>query len=586
MPNHNSYLAVVLDDATEAALGIAAEAIVASPSELLGARSVGFEPVQDESRHMTFVFFGEHLRQLPASELLAVHAAICEEVAAAGASAAAPLAFRGFELFPPTKSNLIVACFEPSPFLVELRNAVLRRVRECGLSLSKSLFTMLEGDGAWMPHVTLGKIRASKAQIGGVSCSHAAFHSLGPTAPALPKGLTLLGERPPRAWCNWDSALEFGRDRTEADSQDADAAHCMADQAFSSPSTFEVDSIVPMSKECDTADANPSEKSAPERLHDEVAEDAWLPRWSGDLFVKCRVHAVSSTRKQGRFLVEVQQADSGACIQLVATRTDVAVGQLWVVALPGATLEDGQLVKQVKIAGEWSEGALVEIIPQVASCSKKSIRQPQITNDHPENEEASSDASGDTEGHSSKYHVLPGIKYVRDSGISQVADRKTARDRLHFVTGDATVVQYGKGQKIITHVCNDRGRWGKGFVMAISRKWPEAARMYRQWYKAGGKEGFALGAVQLIELNPSLTLANMIGQNGIKTGSKGPPVRYDAIGEALMAVSAHAVSEGASIHMPLIGTGLAGGEWQQIEDQLLTALERYSVHAYVYEFSS
>merc|ERR1711985_87775 len=140
---------------------------------------------------------------------------------------------------------------------------------------------------------------------------------------------------------------------------------------------------------------------------------------------------------------------------------------------------------------------------------------------------------------------------------------------------------YGKGRKIIAHVCNDIGRWGKGFVMAISDKWPEAASMYRQWHKSGVKEGFEMGAVQLIELTPSLTLANMIGQNGIKTGSKGPPVRYDAIGKALMAVGAYAVSEGASIHMPRIGTGLAGGEWQQIEALLDAMLERYSVHVYV-----
>merc|ERR1712166_214705 len=108
--------------------------------------------------------------------------------------------------------------------------------------------------------------------------------------------------------------------------------------------------------------------------------------------------------------------------------------------------------------------------------------------------------------------------------------------------------------------------------------------MFRQFHKAGAKEGFALGAVQLIELSHRLTLANMICQNGIKTGSKGAPVRYDAIGEALMAVGAHAASEGASIHMPRIGSGLAGGEWQKIESLLRAMLELYSVHVYVYEY--
>merc|ERR1712032_1668038 len=129
------------------------------------------------------------------------------------------------------------------------------------------------------------------------------------------------------------------------------------------------------------------------------------------------------------------------------------------------------------------------------------------------------------------------------------------------------------------------GRWGKGFVMAISDKWPEAARMYRQWRKAGVKEGFALGAVQLIELTPSLTLANMIGQNGIKTGSKGPPVRYAAIGQAMMALGAHAAMMGASVHMPRIGSGLAGGQWDRIEAIIRDMIQQHSVEVYVYDYT-
>jgi len=270
-------------------------------------------------------------------------------------------------------------------------------------------------------------------------------------------------------------------------------------------------------------------------------------------------------------------------MQLVVAQADVAVGQAWVIALPGATLEDGQQVKQAKIAGEWSEGALVEIIPKIVT-----HRAREANNNQPDNEWVSSDESRSASDHlastNGKYCVLPGIKAVGDLGISPVTEKESKGDWLHYVTGDATAVQYGKGRKIIAHVCNDAGRWGKGFVMAISGKWPDAARMYRQWHKAGVKEGFALGAVQLIEVAPSLTLANMIGQNGIKTGSKGPPVRYNAIGEALMALGAHAVSKGASIHMPRIGTGLAGGEWHKIENLLRTMLERHSVHVYVYEY--
>src|SRR4029077_8760714 len=32
-------------------------------------------------------------------------------------------------------------------------------------------------------------------------------------------------------------------------------------------------------------------------------------------------------------------------------------------------------------------------------------------------------------------------------------------------------------------VCNDAGGWGKGFVIAVSRRWPEPERRYRAWHR-------------------------------------------------------------------------------------------------------
>jgi len=41
---------------------------------------------------------------------------------------------------------------------------------------------------------------------------------------------------------------------------------------------------------------------------------------------------------------------------------------------------------------------------------------------------------------------------------------------INYVKGDATNPA-SIGNKIIAHVCNDIGGWGKGFVMAISKRW-------------------------------------------------------------------------------------------------------------------
>lgn len=131
--------------------------------------------------------------------------------------------------------------------------------------------------------------------------------------------------------------------------------------------------------------------------------------------------------------------------------------------------------------------------------------------------------------------------------------------KLHYLKGDATSPQ-AKGNKIIGHICNDLGSWGKGFVLAISKRWAEPEKAYRLWYRERAKNNFALGAMQLIQVKPDVWVANMIGQRGMKIGSNGIPVRYGAINEALAKLQLSANQLNASVHMPRIGCGLAGGK--------------------------
>ena len=71
--------------------------------------------------------------------------------------------------------------------------------------------------------------------------------------------------------------------------------------------------------------------------------------------------------------------------------------------------------------------------------------------------------------------------------------------RLEFRTGDATQPPADPHPQIIAHVCNDLGRWGKGFVVALSRRWPKTEQAYRDWSaeKLPEEEYFALGALQI-----------------------------------------------------------------------------------------
>ncbi|MET7300840.1 macro domain-containing protein [Embleya sp. NPDC005575] len=153
---------------------------------------------------------------------------------------------------------------------------------------------------------------------------------------------------------------------------------------------------------------------------------------------------------------------------------------------------------------------------------------------------------------------------------------------ITYVRGDATT-PLGKGVKVIAHVCNDQGGWGKGFVLALSRRWPEPEADYRRWHRERAHNDFGLGAVRLVRVDTYLWVANMIGQHGMRTGSKGPPVRYDAIDRALTEVGRRALELEASVHMPRIGCGLAGGNWGRVEPLVLERLSACGVQVTVYD---
>ncbi|MEV7031248.1 macro domain-containing protein [Streptomyces sp. NPDC093272] len=153
---------------------------------------------------------------------------------------------------------------------------------------------------------------------------------------------------------------------------------------------------------------------------------------------------------------------------------------------------------------------------------------------------------------------------------------------ITYIRGDATAPS-GKGVKVIAHVCNNRGGWGKGFVLALSRRWPEPEKAYRAWHRDRADNDFALGAVQLVQVGHYLWVANMIGQHGTRTGSKGVPVRYEAIDTALAALAERATGLGASVHMPRIGCGLAGGKWSRVEPLVQERLAGRGIPVTVYD---
>jgi O-acetyl-ADP-ribose deacetylase (regulator of RNase III) len=154
---------------------------------------------------------------------------------------------------------------------------------------------------------------------------------------------------------------------------------------------------------------------------------------------------------------------------------------------------------------------------------------------------------------------------------------------IQYIKGDATVPQ-AKGNKIIGHICNNLGGWGKGFVLAISKRWQLPEQEYRKWHRNRAKNDFKLGNIQLIQAQNYIYIANMLGQQGMKSGSNGVPIRYESVRECLEKLVKEAKNLNASVHMPRIGCGLAGGKWERIEPLIKETLIKNNIPTTIYDF--
>lgn len=159
------------------------------------------------------------------------------------------------------------------------------------------------------------------------------------------------------------------------------------------------------------------------------------------------------------------------------------------------------------------------------------------------------------------------------------------QSKVRFKVGDATRPE-GDGRKVIVHVCNDIGAWGAGFVLALSKRWREPEANYKAWSKDPAAEvPFELGQVQIVRVAPDIDVVNLIGQRGIRRSGSQPPVRYEAIERGLARVADYCLQHLASVHMPRIGCGLAGGKWPEIERLIQEQLIAKGIAVTVYDLA-
>lgn len=159
--------------------------------------------------------------------------------------------------------------------------------------------------------------------------------------------------------------------------------------------------------------------------------------------------------------------------------------------------------------------------------------------------------------------------------------RYNANMNIEYKKGDATNI---KNNQMLVHICNNIGKWGAGFVVALSKKSNKPERQFKLNYK--DKFDSKLGDNQLVILSNinNRFVMNMIAQQGIRRRPDGsPPIDYPALEKCLEDVAWFANYNKLDVIMPRIGTGLAGGDWKSIEEIINRTLIEKGVKVIVYD---
>ena len=177
--------------------------------------------------------------------------------------------------------------------------------------------------------------------------------------------------------------------------------------------------------------------------------------------------------------------------------------------------------------------------------------------------------------------AYPGSRYPRVAGIVRFDAKQVDKWPIRYVHGNV-VEPLDHGRKIICQLVNDRAtKWGGGVARKFAQKFPNAEAQFTE-NMIRMKPSERLGNSIFVKLNAEDTLASIIAQEGFGP-SMFSRLRYSALQSGLRLVAAAASEIGASIHMPRIGTGAAGGDWRVIEEIIEDEMVRSNLTVTIYD---
>jgi len=154
---------------------------------------------------------------------------------------------------------------------------------------------------------------------------------------------------------------------------------------------------------------------------------------------------------------------------------------------------------------------------------------------------------------------------------------------IAYIPGDATQPRAG-GFRIVAQIVNDSAfTWGGGLSLVVRKKWPEAQQSFRAWAEHD-RRNLRLGNLHYVTVDSSLGIASLIAQHGYGA-SPTPRIRYLHLQACLEKLAQSAQEYKATVHIPKLGCGQAGGSWPIVRELVEESLCGRGVKVYVYELA-
>lgn len=146
---------------------------------------------------------------------------------------------------------------------------------------------------------------------------------------------------------------------------------------------------------------------------------------------------------------------------------------------------------------------------------------------------------------------------------------------IYYKQGDVIQAFENNEIDVLAHCCNCFCVMGKGIAKQIKKKYPEAA--YADLNTVAGDRD-KLGTISFVNITESKAIVNLYGQ--FTYWNKKDMLYLNKLRDALLECKSKFPT--SKIGIPKIGSGLANGDWNEIESMITEVFKNFNPGLFIY----